>query len=317
MPKALITGVTGSGGSYLAEYLINNTDCEVFGIARWHSTATAHNVKSLSSLKILECDLTDLSASINTLKQIQPDYIFHLASHANVHVSFKSPIAVIENNVKSTINLLEAIHFLGFETKLQFCGTSEVYGEVQQQDLPIKETYKTEPVNVYAVSKLTQEKLCYAYWKMYGIPVILTRMFTYINPRRSDLFATSFAQQIVNIEKGKATKLKHGNLTSVRNIIDVRDAMSSYWYAIHDCKEGEPYNIGGNATGTVGDILKMLVRKAKVPIEIESDSKLIRPVDITLQIPDLTKFHACSSWRPKYSLDDSLNFLLDTLRSNP
>lgn len=314
MPKALITGVTGSGGSYLAEYLLSNTDCEVFGLSRWHSTASPRNIKGLN-LKLIECDLTDFSSVIRCLKTCQPDYIFHLASHANVHVSFTSPLAVLENNVKGTANLLEAINLLSIETKIQFCGTSEVYGQVSPEDVPIKESHTTDPVNVYAVSKLTQEKLCLAYHKMYGLPVILTRMFTYINPRRYDLFSTAFAQQVVNIEKGKQLVLKHGNLKSVRTLIDVRDAMSSYWYAIHDCTIGEVYNIGGNNVVSVGEFLDILKNQATAPIPSEVDEKLIRPADVTLQIPDVSKFHAVSEWRPKFSLEESVEYLLGELRS--
>lgn len=313
MCRALITGITGSGGSYLAEYLLKNTDCEVYGISRWHSTTSSRNLKDLD-VNIVECDLVDFSSVVRALKESKPDYIFHLAAHANVHVSFKSPLSVLENNVKGTANLLEAINILGIETRIQTCGTSEVYGQVLPENVPIKEEHPTDPVNVYAVSKLTQEKLCLAYYKMYGLPVILTRMFSYINPRRYDLFSTSFAQQIVNIERGKQKIVRHGNLESVRTLIDVRDAMSSYWYAIHDCKFGEAYNIGGDNVVSVGQFLDILKKKAKVPIESHIDEKLIRPADVTLQIPDVTKFYNVSSWRPIYSLDESVDMLLETLR---
>lgn len=313
MSKALITGVSGSGGSYLAEYLLNHTGCEVYGLARWHSTGTHKNIRNLN-IHTAECDLTDLSSVIRCFRSIKPDYIFNLAAHANVHASFTNPLAVLQNNVSSMANILEAISILGLDTKLLQASTSELYGNVKKEDTPIKEDHPTNPVNVYAVSKLTQEKLCLAYYKMYGVPVILTRMFSYINPRRADLFSTAFAHQVVKIEQGLLDRLRHGNLQSVRTLIDVRDAISAYWYAIHDCQIGEVYNIGGDNIVTVERFLELLKEKARVPIISELDPNLVRPVDVTLQIPDVTKFHSVSEWRPKYTLDESIEHLLGELR---
>jgi len=314
--KALITGITGSGASYLAEYLVQNVNnIEVHGISRWHSTTSAKNLSDIKDKVTLhECDLTDFSAVVRVLQEVKPDYIFHLASHANVKVCFTNPLAVFNNNVAGTLNLFEALHILGLNPIVQLCGTSEVYGEVKPEDVPIYETHPLNPVNMYAVSKLTQEKTAMSYYHCYGAKVILTRMFTYINPRREDIFSSAFAKQIVAIERGKQDILYHGNLESVRTIIDVRDAMECYWIASNQCKFGEPYNIGGDNTMSVGDFIEKLKSRAKVKIETAINPLLLRPKDVTLQIPNYDKFKKATGWVPKYSIDDSIDFLLDYYR---
>jgi GDP-4-dehydro-6-deoxy-D-mannose reductase len=315
MKRALITGIAGSGGSYLAEYLVSNTDLEVHGISRWHSTTTNHNLKAIAhKIKMHECDLTDLSATIRAIQNSKPDYIFHLAAHANVQVCFTNPIAVLQNNINNTINLFEAIRIVGIDPIIQFCGTSEVYGLVDIKNTPIGENSPLEPVNIYAVSKLTQEKIASSYFNSYGMKVVLTRMFAYINPRRGDIFSSAFARKIVEIEQGKRKILTHGNLESVRTLIDVRDAMESYWVACQHCEYGVPYNIGGNSVLTVGEFLEILKQKSSVKIESRVDVDLLRPIDVTMQIPDVKKFCSKTNWKPKYSIEESIEFLLDHYR---
>jgi GDPmannose 4,6-dehydratase/GDP-4-dehydro-6-deoxy-D-mannose reductase len=141
-------------------------------------------------------------------------------------------------------------------------------------------------------------------------------MFTYVNPRRHDLFATSFARQIAMIEKGLLKVVRHGNLDSIRTLIDVRDAMDCYWQVAQLGISGETYNLGGTFTSSVGEILELLIDRAKVPITKSLDKKLLRPADVTLQIPDCTKFQSLIDWRPKYSLQESLDFLLDHARND-
>jgi len=317
MKKVLITGIAGSGGSHLAEFLVENEDVDVHGISRWHSTTSNVNLKKVKNdISLHECDLNDLSATIRTIEKVKPDYIFHLVAHANVHVCFSNPIAVLQNNVNNTINLFEAIRIIGIDPIIQFCGTSEVYGNVDKKNTPIREDHPLEPVNIYAVSKLTQEKIASSYFHSYGMKVILTRMFAYINPRRGDIFSSAFARKIVEIERGQRKILTHGNLESVRTLIDVRDAMESYWVACHCCEYGIPYNIGGNTIITVGQFLDHLKTKAIVPIESKIDPSLLRPVDVTLQVPDVNRFLSVSSWKPKYSIEESVEFLLNHYREN-
>jgi len=315
MKRALITGIAGSGGSYLAEYLVSQQNIEVHGISRWHSTTSNTNLKNIAKdITLHECDLNDLSATIRAIEACRPDYIFHLAAHANVHVCFSNPIAVLQNNINNTINLFEAIRIVGIDPIIQFCGTSEVYGNVSKKNSPVNEEHPLEPVNIYAVSKLTQEKIASSYYHSYGMKVVITRMFAYINPRRGDIFSSAFARKIIEIENGVRDVLTHGNLDSIRTLIDVRDAMESYWIACQHCEYGTPYNVGGKSVVSVGDFLDVLKTKASVPIKSMTDPKLLRPVDVTLQIPDVSKFFSATGWQPKYSIEESVEFLLDHYR---
>jgi GDP-4-dehydro-6-deoxy-D-mannose reductase len=316
--SVLITGVAGSGGSYLAEHLIQNyPQLEVHGIARWHSSSLAASRNKIQDrLKIHECDLCDFSSVLNVLKITKPSRIFHLASHANVRASFATPLSVIENNVMGTANLFEAIRMADINPVVQICSTSEVYGQVKSADVPIKETAPINPASPYAVSKVTQDLLAYTYFCSYGMKVIRTRMFTYINPRRTDLFTTSFALQIARIERGLQSELTHGNLESSRTFLDVRDAMEAYVVASEKCAPGEVYNIGGTTTKTVGEFLEILKSKSKVPIKSRQDPALLRPSDVTLQIPDVSKFVTATGWKPKISFDDSVEHLLEACRKS-
>jgi GDP-4-dehydro-6-deoxy-D-mannose reductase len=314
--KVLITGITGSGGSYLAEHIVNNhPDFEVSGLSRWHSTTSQNNLSEIQDkISILECDLTDLSSITKILKKIQPDYIFHLAAHANVRACFDIPLSVLYNNIMGTANLLEAIRLNDIDPRIMVCSTSEVYGQVDPKNVPIKEDCPINPVNPYAVSKVTQDFLSYTYFKNYGMKVIRTRMFAYLNPRRNDLFATSFARQVAKIELGLAKELLHGNLDSTRTIIDVRDAMEAYWYAIEKGRIGEVYNMGGNTIITVGQFLDVLKKLAKTNIPSRVDPNLLRPTDVTLQIPDVSKFKKETGWEPKYTFEQSVEHLLEFSR---
>ena len=201
---ALITGISGSGGSYLAEYIIENQkDVEVHGISRWHSTSNQSNIKNIESkISVHECDLMDFSSVARVLNKVKPDVIFHLASHANVKAGFINPLSVLDNNIMGTANLFEAIRLTEIDPVIQLCSTSEVYGQVDKKNVPINEECPFNPSSPYAVSKTTQDHLGFTYWRCYNLKIIRTRMFAYFNPRRTDLFATSFTKQVAMIEKG-------------------------------------------------------------------------------------------------------------------
>lgn len=311
--RVLVTGASGSGGSYMAEYAVSQ-GAEVHGLARWHTSPIP---KEKPGYQVHECDLMDMGSIIRVLDKTRPHLIFHLASHANVRACFDTPLAVLHNNVMGTANLLEAIRTLGLKlnTRLVMCSSSEVYGQVADDSGPLDESTPLNPVSPYAVSKLAQDTLSYSYFKSFGLDVVRTRMFTYLNPRRADLFATSFAMQVARIEKGKQQVLRHGNLDSIRTILDVRDAVRAYWLAGLKGKSGEVYNIGGSKTVTVGLFLDELKALATCPIPSEPDPALMRPADVTLQIPDCRKFKKTTGWMPEIPFAESVRFLLDHCRT--
>jgi GDP-4-dehydro-6-deoxy-D-mannose reductase len=314
--RVMITGIGGSGGSYLADYIVeHHPEVELHGLARWHSTTQDNLTAIASRVKVHEVDLNDFASVFAAVRDVKPDAIFHLAAHANVRASFITPNAVLSNNVIGTSNLLEAIRLAGLDPWIQICSTSEVYGQVDPKEVPIREEAPMRPASPYAVSKVAQDLLGYTYFTAYQMRIVRTRMFAYLNPRRTDLFATAFARQVARIELGLQDELVHGNLDSVRTIIDVRDAMRAYWDALLYCTAGEAYNIGGATVMKVGDFLERLKAMAKVPIPTRVNPALLRPADVTLQIPSTDKFVAATGWKAEYSFDDSIAHLLDHWRS--
>ena len=310
----LITGIAGSGGSYLAEHIARcHPAVEVHGLARWHSAAQSGRDLPQGVVRH-ECDLLDCGSVLAAFRAARPDAVFHLAAHANVRASFDTPAAVMHNNVMGTVHLLDAARLSGLDPVIQLCSTSEVYGQVRAEDVPITEEAPLRPVSPYAASKTAQDLLGWSYFKSFGQRIIRTRMFTYLNPRRTDLFATSFARQVARIELGLQKVLVHGNLDSVRTFIDVRDAVRAYWDAVVFCEFGEAYNIGGRVTMSVGDCLARLERLSGRRIPKRLDPALVRPADVTLQVPCVDKFVRATGWSPRYGFDASLRHLLSYWR---
>jgi GDP-4-dehydro-6-deoxy-D-mannose reductase len=313
--RVLITGIGGSGGSYLAEFIAQNQpDVEIHGLARWHST-TQNNLSNIADqVAVHEADLLDFGSTFSVIQQVEPDAIFHLAAHANVRASFDTPASVLNNNIIGTSNLFESVRLAKINPFIQLCSTSEVYGQVRPEDVPINEDAPIRPASPYAVSKVAQDLLGQTYFVSYQMRIIRTRMFSYLNPRRIDLFATSFARQVARVEAGLQEEIVHGNLDSVRTLIDVRDAMRAYWEALLYCEPGEAYNIGGTTTMKVGEFLERLIDLADKPIPTRVDPALLRPADVTLQIPSVEKFYKATGWQPQYAFEDSLADLLEYWR---
>lgn len=322
--KALITGITGFVGSHLSDYLLANTDVEVHGLCRWRSPKD--NISHcLDKITLHYGDLIDFSSLFSIFKSLKPDYIFHLAAQSYVPYSFDAPDATLGPNCIGTAHLLNSIRLLkqdcGYDPIIHICSSSEVYGQVKENEVPITENNTFRPASPYAVSKVTEDMLGLQYFLSYGLKTIRTRMFTHTGPKRGDVFVESnFAKQIAMIEKGiQKPVVKVGNLDSVRTFADVRDTVYAYWLLVNKCKYGEVYNIGGDVTMTVGDMLNMLISKSTVKeIRIEVDPKRLRPSDVTLQIPCIDKFKNETGWYPKIdfekTLSDLLNFWRDKLK---
>lgn len=319
--KVLITGITGFVGSHLAEYILNNhPQVEICGLVRWRSPR--ENLQNiLGKIYLFYGDLQDLSSIRTILEQHKPDVIFHLAAQSYVDFSFIAPIATLEANVIGTANLLEAIRQLkktdSYDPIVHVCSSSEVYGQVRKNEVPIKEDNPFRPASPYAVSKVAEDMLALQYFLSWGIKTIRTRMFTHEGPRRGEVFAPSnFAKQIaaIEIERQKSV-VEVGNLESIRTYMDVRDAVCAYWLLVNKCRPGRVYNIGGAETMTVGQMLKKLLRHSTVKnIKIKVDPKRLRPSDVTLQIPSVSKFKKETGWEPKIKFETTLHDMLDWWR---
>ena len=217
-------------------------------------------LKKYRNLDLIKINLLNYKNLKKQISNIKPDVIFHLASDANVRLSFDHPIDNSKNNNIITINLLEAVRRLKVKPVILICSSSEVYGNVSNKEMPIDEKQRINPINPYAVTKAYQDLISQVYYKSFKSKVIITRMFSYTNARRRNLFQTHFASQIAEIENGKRNILWHGNLKSKRTFVDIYDAMEAYWLAATKGKIGEIYNIAGNDTISVKNFLKKLIK---------------------------------------------------------
>ncbi len=310
-------------GSHLAEYITSlNEEHEIYGLCRWRSPRD--NLANVyDKITLVDADLCDLSGLIAHLKEIKPEIIFHLAAQSYVLTSFNSPVQTLWTNAIGTTNLLEAVRITEIDPIIHVCSSSEVYGQVTEEDIPIKETCPFRPSSPYGVSKIAADMVAYQYWISYGIKTIRTRMFTHTGPRRGDVFVMSyFAKQIAAAElKLKEPVILVGNLKSIRTFCDVRDAVRAYWVLVNKCKPGDVYNIGGNRPMTVGETLEILLSFSKIKFEIKVDPQLLRPSDVTLQIPCIDKFRNETGWEPglplERTLQDTLNYWRKELTRSP
>lgn len=311
--KALITGITGMVGSHLADYILaEHADVEIHGLVRWRSPLD--NIRGIVSRVNLHLgDLRDLNSLVQLMRKTRPDRIFHLAAQSYVDASFAAPAETLATNIIGTVNLLDAVRIADIKPRIHICSSSEVYGQVLKDEVPIKETNPFRPASPYAVSKVGEDMIAYQYGISYAMHLVRTRMFTHTGPRRGDVFAEStFAKQIAEIEAGlRDGPVMVGNLDSVRTITDVRDAVRAYSLLLEKCPAGEVYNIGGAETMKVGDILELLKGLARKPIAHRVDPARLRPSDVTLQIPDTSKFRAATGWRPTIPARQTLADLLD------
>lgn len=261
-----ITGILGSGGSYLSEFISNNQkNVNIHGNFR-NKNLIHHKLLKSKNINLYKCDLNDFNKLKKLINKVKPDLIYHLASNADVRLSFDEPYKIISNNNLCTLNLLEVVRILRLNPVIVMCSTSEVYGAVDSRLKKINETFPINPENPYSVSKTFQDLLSQNYYKNFGLRIIITRMFSYINPRRVNLFATHWAYQIAKIENNFNKFLIHGNLNTTRALLDVNDAMNAYWLAATKGKFGEIYNIGGVETYKISEILKILKGHSKVKI---------------------------------------------------
>ncbi len=316
--KILITGITGMVGSHLAEYVLaNHPDVEIHAIKRWRSPLD--NIRGfIDKITLHHADLHDLHSLATVMKRARPDRIFHLAAQSYVMDSFDMAADTLHVNVIGTTNLLDAVRMVEIDPIIHICSSSEVYGQVLENEVPIKEHNPLRPASPYAVSKVGEDMIAMQYFLSYGLKTIRTRMFTHTGPRRGDFFAESaFAKQIAEIEAGihPTNVVRVGNLDSVRTIADVRDAVRAYWLLLEKCTPGEVYNIGGAETMTIGRVLETLTSFATCEIRHEVDPALLRPSDVTLQIPDTTKFCKQTDWIPEYTAEQTMRDLLDYHRA--
>jgi len=314
--RVLITGITGFAGSHLAEYILNyHPDIKVCGTVRWRSRM--ENVQHLQGkIELFEADLKDIVSLRSCLAHIKPDRIFHLAAQSFVPTSWKCPAETFAINAIGQVNLFEAVRSLDLSPRIQVAGSSEEYGQVNSDEVPMKETNPLRPLSPYAVSKVAQDFLGFQYHKSYGLRVVRTRGFNHTGPRRGEVFVTSsFAKQIAEIEAGKKEPIIHvGNLEAKRDFTDVRDIVEAYWLSLEKGEDGDVYNIGSGVARSMKEVLETLLSLSKVTVRVEVDPKRLRPSDVPILLSDSSKFVTLTGWKPKIPFIQTLGDLLDYWR---
>lgn len=311
---ALITGINGFVGSHLAEYLLKE-GLEVYGTVRHKSSR--NNIETIENkLKLIEADMRYGHHLERVIKESKPDYIFHLASFSSVFKSWQAPVEVMKTNVIGTVHLFEAIRKSGIDPRVQVAGSSEEYGMVYPEELPVEETNTLRPLSPYAVSKVAQDRLSYQYYKSYGLKVVVTRAFNTAGPRRPAIYVTSsFARQIAEIEKGKKPRIHVGNLDARRDFSDVRDIVRAYWLALQRCEPGEVYNICSEKARTIQEVMDLLLSLTSRSIKIQQNPSKMRPADIQVMQGDCTKFRNQTGWKPEIAFEQTMTDLLDYWRA--
>jgi GDP-4-dehydro-6-deoxy-D-mannose reductase len=313
--KVLITGITGFGGSHLAEYALVQ-GAEVYGTVRWRSNR-ANIAHLLGDIALLDCELTDASATVQTILEARPDRIFHLAAQAFVPTSWRAPAGTLTTNVIAALNVFEAVRAWGQNPLILNVGSSEEYGLVQPDEVPITEDVPLRPLSPYAVSKAVQDLLGYQYQRSYGLRIVRTRAFNHSGPRQHEAFVVpAFARQIAEAEAGLREPVIHvGNLESSRDFTDVRDVVRAYWLALEHGVPGEVYNICSGQAHTIQEILDTLLSLSTMPIEMQRDPRRMRPSDVPLVLGDSHKFQVTTGWQPEIPLRQMLGDVLDYWRA--
>jgi GDP-4-dehydro-6-deoxy-D-mannose reductase len=307
----LITGITGFVGSHMAEYALAQ-GAAVFGSSRWRSKTD--NIEHLRSrITLIECDLRDMSSVRALVEVSNPSHVIHLAAQSFVGASWQAPAETISTNIMSQVNLLEAIRGLRLSPSFLAVGSSEEYGLVHEDELPIRETNPLRPLSPYAVSKVAQDMMGYQYFKSYGLPILRTRAFNHTGPRRGDVFVESnFAKQVAEIETGLCEPAVYvGDLTPRRDYSDVRDIVRGYWLVLHHAEPGEVYNLCSGRSWSIQHVLDFLLAQSTVKgIAVTVDPVRLRPSDVMVLEGDASKIEKATGWRTEIPFEQTLGDLL-------
>jgi len=313
--RLLITGITGFVGSHMAEYALAQ-GAEVFGSARWRSRT--ENVDHLRPrITLIESDLRDLSSVRGLVEAANPSHVIHLAAQSFVGASWQTPAETLSTNIIAQVNLLETIRGLRIQPRFLAVGSSEEYGMVYEDELPIRETNPLRPLSPYAVSKVAQDLMGYQYFKSYGMPIIRTRAFNHTGPRRGDVFVESnLAKQVAEIEAGLCEPtIRVGNLKPRRDFSDVRDIVRGYWLLLERGDPGEVYNLCSGRAWAIQEVLDFLLAQSTVKgIQITADPARLRPSDVMVLEGDPSKIEKATGWKAEIPFERTLTEVLDYWR---
>jgi len=314
MKKYLITGYSGFVSHHFLNYLEDQQEaCNVLGVDINEPAFDIHSYKYVQNA-FKEIDLLDKVQVDEIIQSYQPDYILHLASYSSVASSWKHPVTSFVNNTNIFLNLVDQVRLLGLNCRILSVGSSEEYGKVSPDVLPLHEKLPTNPVSPYAVARVSQEMLSQIYAKSYGLDIVLTRSFNHIGPGQRDVFAvSSFAKKIINIKYNSSMEksIAVGDIDIIRDFVDVRDVVKAYFLLLHKGEKGEIYNICSGEGISLRKVLEKMMKILRLDLEIIIDKELIRPADNPIIIGSNNKIKNEIGWQPEIALEKSLIDLLN------
>lgn len=314
-----ITGISGFMGSHLTEKLLS-VGARVHGLLRRHAVPHYPNIIHLKKkVKLYEGNLVDMPSLLTPLKESGATVVFHLAAQSYVPLSFQAPYDTYKTNILGTANVLEAVRHCDGIERMHFAGSSEEYGLVYENELPIKETNPLRPLSPYAVSKVAGDYMCFTHFKCYKTPVVRTRAFNHTGPRRGLHFITSvICRQVARGIKYGERKLVIGNPEPKRDFSDVRDIVRGYMLAVERGKPGEVYNLGSGRSISIGELAKTVIKIGGLEgkMKVEVDKSRFRPADVMVLRCDYSKAKKELGWEPRIPLEKTLKDLLDYFLEN-
>jgi GDP-4-dehydro-6-deoxy-D-mannose reductase len=312
--RILVTGADGFVGCHLVDYLLQVVKAEVMGLGL--RPADPGTPWMQGDYRV--CDVRDTDLLRRLVLEFQPAYVFHLAAQSSVKQSWEHWELTYDIALRGQRNLLEAVREAGGEARVHVACSSEEYGKVAEEDLPLREDHPLRPATPYAFSKVIQDYLAVFYFEAYGVKTVRTRAFNQTGPGQAPEFVVSdFARQIALIEAERSEPaMRVGNLEARRDFSDVRDLAAAYWHLLELGEPGEVYNVCSGRALSVRELLDMLLSLAKSPIEILQDPSRIRPLDVPVLQGDNTRMRAVTGWEPAIPIERTLADVLDYWRAN-
>jgi GDP-4-dehydro-6-deoxy-D-mannose reductase len=309
MKKCLITGCEGFIGSHLADFLVDK-GLPVYAMT-YGDTQKIDHLKG--KIDFIPCDLRSKENVNDIIYYIKPDIVFHLAAQSFVTVSWENPEITLQTNIMGTFNLLESIRMAGIVPFIEVIGSSAVYGFSDFTEMPLKESRGFCPTSMYGVSKVSEEVMGYFYWKAYGMKIIRVRPFNMTGPRKTDDACSDFSRAIVEVEKGIRKVVEVGNLDTVRDFTDGRDAVKAMWLLTEKGKLGEIYNLCSGKEHKMEEILHKLISLSHHKIGYRFVPEKTRTFDDPVYIGDNTKLSNLG-WKIEIPLEKTLADMLDYWR---
>ena len=308
---ALITGINGFVGHHLTEFL-KGYGFKITGLDLKNNPGE-RDPKVAADTEMIIGDLRDERKIKEVFSGHDFDYVFHLAAQSSVKLSFENPLETFSINVSGTLNILEAISSLKTPPKTLLISSSEIYGQLSPDQVPVTENSSMKPVNPYAVSKAAVDLLAYQYWRAYNLPIYWVRAFSHSGPGQKTVAVLSdWAFQTAKIELGlRPPELAVGNMEVTRDYTDVRDVVRAYYMILEKGKPGEPYNVSSGNGYRLNDLLDIIISFGSRKIEVVSDPSRFRPVDIPILIGSSQKLKADTGWDQEINIEKTLRDLYD------